>query len=161
MCIIDGGVEVGFTICAVWKLTLHNFGGNYLWSIIVKTSNKCGVQFGLKLPASHFFSVVHVPWNDGWLDAKQICVIKFTFLSCRRSRVRGKEKQCPLHRHCQVTKDLLYFSSMFSHIHIAHIFGRCSMLHIIILSVTHLLGSFYTFLCPILTCHTCGFRFFL
>ena len=60
-------------------------------------------------------------------------------ISCfRRSRVRGKKKQCPLHRHCQVTKDLLYFSSMFSHIHIAHGFGRCSILHITILSVTHL-----------------------
>ena len=35
------------------------------------------------------------------------------FLSCREYRVRGKKEQCPLHRHCQVTKDLLYLSYVF------------------------------------------------
>ena len=46
------------------------------------------------------------------LNAKQINT-NDNFLSCRGHRVRGKKKQCPLHRHCQVTKDLLYLSYVF------------------------------------------------
>ena len=59
---------------------------------------------------------------DELMQKRYVCDIVHVF-SCRGSRVRGKKKQWPLHRHCQVTKDLLYFSSMFSHIHIGHGFS--------------------------------------
>ena len=115
------------------------------------------------------FFVCDIVYNVFSCRGIQIQIFKYKYnfcvwyssscFSCRGSRVRGKKKQCPLYRHCQVTKDLLYFSSMFSHIHIAHSFGiYCLMLLIAILSVTHphiayglLLIAQYTFLSQIRT----------
>ena len=55
-------------------------------------------------------------WQRWWVGCKtHLCDIVGSF---RRSRVCGKKDQRSLHRHCQVTKGLLYFSAMFSHIHI-------------------------------------------
>ena len=55
-------------------------------------------------------------WQRWWVGCKaHLCDIAGSF---RRSRPCGKKDQRSLHRHCQVTKGLLYFSAMFSHIHI-------------------------------------------